>query len=373
MIAFLTICYAALIWIVFFKLKLLRWDRKAQILVVTVGAVAIFLLLVTMNLYQPQAVQATVSQRVVPIVPRVQGRVIEVPIEPNVPLKKGDVLFRIDPAPYQATVDRLEAALAEAEQAVPQLKAAWDEAVAAREQAVAERDIAEVDFQRTSEAFEKEAASQIELDTARARRDVAEAAVRRAQAAEQRAMLAYQSEIGGVNTTVAQTRAQLERAKIDLEECTVYAPADGLVTQLFLEPGAVTSTFESASVMSFVYGEELKIQANFKPNALRHMRAGDGAEVLFDTVPGRVFSAELVDIVPATGSGALTPGGSLLTTEQWSGSDLVTVRIRLTDADPDRQVPVGTPCTVAVYAEGAKPIRIVRKVMLRIQAWLAYL
>ncbi|MHC4216946.1 MAG: HlyD family secretion protein [Planctomycetota bacterium] len=373
MIAFLTICYAAVIWVVFFKLKLLRWDRKAQVLVVTVGTVAIFLLLVAMNLFQPQAVNATVSQRVVAIVPRVQGRVIEVPIKPNAPIKKDDVLFRIDPRPYQDSVNQLEAALAQAEQAVPQLKAAWDQAVAAREQAVAEQDLADVDYNMTLKTFERQAATEIELDRARARRDAAAAAVRRAQAAEQQARLVYESEIGGVNTTVAQTRAQLDLAKFYLEECTVYAPADGFVTQLFLVPGAVTSTFEGASVMSFVYSEELKILANFRTNAFRHMRAGDSAEVLFDTIPGLIFNAEVVDIVPATGSGALTPGGSLLTTEEWSGSDLVAVRIQLTDDGPDRQVPVGTPCTVAVYAEGAKPIRVVRKVMLRMQAWIAYL
>jgi multidrug resistance efflux pump len=373
MIAFLTICYVGLIWLVFFKIRLLPWSRKALAAVVTVGVVAVFLLVVAMNLFQPQSVSATVSQQVVPIVPRVQGRVIEVPIEANTPLEKGDVLFKIDPVPYQATVDRLEAALAEAEQAVPQLKAAWDQAIAAREQAAAEQNLVEIDYQATSEAFERQAASEIEMARAESRRAASAASVSRAQAAELQARLAYQSEVGGVNTTVAQIRAELDQARFYLDECTVYAPADGYVTQLFLEPGAVTSTVEFASVMTFVYGGEIKIQANFRTNALRHMKPGDSAEVVFDTVPGQVFDAEVVYIVPATGSGALAPSGALLTTEQWSGNDLVATYVRITDDRLEQQVPVGTACTVAVYADGAKPIRIIRRVVMRMQAWLAYL
>jgi multidrug resistance efflux pump len=61
--------------------------------------------------------------------------VVEVPVEPNTPLKKGDVLFRIDPSPYQYIVDQKKAALAEAEQNAEELKASLDEASAATERA----------------------------------------------------------------------------------------------------------------------------------------------------------------------------------------------------------------------------------------------
>ena len=66
MIAFLTLCYVGFIWLIFMKLKLLPWGRATQAIVATVGVVGIFMLIVLMGLYQPQTVEATVSQRVVP-------------------------------------------------------------------------------------------------------------------------------------------------------------------------------------------------------------------------------------------------------------------------------------------------------------------
>ena len=84
----------------------------------------------------------TQYQFVVEIVPNVSGTIIEVPIEGNRPLQTGDVLFKIDPRPYQYKVDQIKAALAEAEQAVPQLEAAWKAAVAVTEKAGAQRDLA---------------------------------------------------------------------------------------------------------------------------------------------------------------------------------------------------------------------------------------
>jgi len=374
MIAFLTLCYVGLVWLIFMKLKLLPWGRATQAVVATVGVTGIFMLLVLIGLYQPQSVAATVSQRVVPIVARVQGRVIEVPVEANVPISEGDILFRIDPEPYQAEVDRLTAALAEAEQAVPQLKAVWEEATAARKQSAAQRDLARIDLNLRQKAFDKGAATEIELDTSQARLEANEAGVQRAQATQVKARLAYESEIGGVNTTVAQMRAQLQRAEINLDECTTYAPADGYVTQRFVDEGAVTLTATFSSVMTFVYGGRPPIRAIFRTNALHHMTVGDPVEIVFEAAPGMVFDGELSHIIPATGSGALMPSGTLLTTKELSESDLVLGMITIKDERFDRaRVPIGTGATVAVYTDGAKPIRIVRRVVLRIQAWLNYL
>ena len=126
MIAFLTLCYCGVVWLVFFKLKLLNFDTKAKIVVTTIGVLGIFSLVIAMNLFQPFCASATLFQRTTGLVPNVSGDVLEVNVEPNVPLKKGDVIFRIDPALYQAEVDRLKALLAQAEQNVPQLKASLD-------------------------------------------------------------------------------------------------------------------------------------------------------------------------------------------------------------------------------------------------------
>jgi multidrug resistance efflux pump len=241
-------------------------------------------------------------------------------------------------------------------------------------QAAAEREITAVDLRKTQEAFEKQAATQIELERAQARAAAADAVVERTEAAEERARLAYESEIGGVNTTVAQISAQLTRAQIDLDECTIYAPADGVVTQRAVEVGAVTLTSPFASVMNFVYGEKPVVRAIFRSNARRHMQVGDEAEIVFDAVPGVVFQASVRDIMPATGAGTLSPSGDLLTTSELAASDLVLALLDIDDERFDRtMVPIGTGASAAVYADGAKPIRIIRRVVMRMKAWMAYL
>jgi len=85
----------------------------------------------------------------------VKGRVIEVPVESNVPLKVGDVLFRVDPKPYEFAVSQKKAALAEAEQNVDQLKASLDQATAATEAAKAQLELARQNYDRQLELFEK--------------------------------------------------------------------------------------------------------------------------------------------------------------------------------------------------------------------------
>ena len=105
--------YSFFVWLIFFKFKWLRWTTAAAVVVDHAfrswGSRALMLLL---NVYAPSALDVQVLKYVVQVLPRVTGRVIEVPVEPNRLIKKGDVLFRIDPRPFQYEVDRLEALVA---------------------------------------------------------------------------------------------------------------------------------------------------------------------------------------------------------------------------------------------------------------------
>ncbi len=115
--------YAAFVWLIFIKLKWLPWNIVSQVVVVTIPIVGLTLLILILNIVAPSSHDIRVVNYVVPVVPRVTGRVIEVPIEPNRHIKKGDVLFKIDPEPFQYAVDALTAKLA-----ADQAKLAADEA-----------------------------------------------------------------------------------------------------------------------------------------------------------------------------------------------------------------------------------------------------
>ena len=121
--------YAAICVAVFkiFRIPVNKWTLPTAVLG---GMFLIAIVLLVMSYNHPFSANARIFFATTPIMPTVKGRVIEVPVKANAPLKQGDVLFKIDPQPYQYVVDQKKALLAEAEQNVKQLKAAYDQALA---------------------------------------------------------------------------------------------------------------------------------------------------------------------------------------------------------------------------------------------------
>ena len=133
----LILIYVSLCYVVFkvFRIPVNQWSLATATLG---GIIGIALLMLIMNYNHPFTTNARIYFAVTPVFPSVRGRVIEVPVQANTPLKEGDVLFRVDPTPFQYVVDQKKAALAEAEQNVRQLKASLDQATAAAERANAQ-------------------------------------------------------------------------------------------------------------------------------------------------------------------------------------------------------------------------------------------
>jgi multidrug resistance efflux pump len=311
-IAFLTLCYAAIVWLVFVKLKLLPWNRGSQSAVVGVGLFGIFSLIVAMSLFQPFSTDVRVYQRVVQIVPRVTGRVIEVPVAENAPVAKGDVLFRIDPEPFEYEVERLAADL--------KIK-------------------------------------RILLDDANSLA---------------RARVAAETERDRVQAQHDQTVAMFKAAELNLREATVYAPFDGIVTNLALAPGQIASKMASLPVMTVIDPSTPIILASFSQGALSFVAVGDAVEIAFDRLPGQTVTARVEAILPATGQGALPPSGVLLEFTDQPIPGRFAVRLKLDEEFRDLPLIAGASGVAAVYTDRAQAIRIVRKVVIRMNAWLNY-
>src|SRR6267142_773667 len=96
--------YSFFVWLIFFKFKLLPWNIVSQVIVITIPIIGLTMLILLLNIVAPSSHDIRVVNYVIPINPPVRGLVIEVPIEPNRPIKKGDILFKIDPTPYEITV-----------------------------------------------------------------------------------------------------------------------------------------------------------------------------------------------------------------------------------------------------------------------------
>jgi multidrug resistance efflux pump len=365
--------YVALCFVVFkaFKIPVNQWSLATAAFG---GIVGIALLLLFMNYNHPFTTNARIYFTVTPILPTVKGRVIEVPVKTNTPLKEGDELFRIDPKPYQYIVDQKKAALAEAEQNVGQLKASFDQATAASERANAQLQLAQQTYDRQVELLEKKVVAQATVDTATRNLEASRQTLTGARADEERARLAFVSNIGGVNTAVARLTAELADAQYDLDQTVTKAPSAGFVTQLFLRPGMYVVPAPLRPALVFVNTEESDkaLGAAFQQNALQRVKAGDEAEVAFDAVPGRVFKGKVRLVLDAIAAGQVQSSGTLIDFGAPTGGGRAVAVIDIEDKLDGYQIPLGAAAQVAVYTEHWEHLSLLRKILLRMRSWENY-
>lgn len=370
MLVLLILIYAS-ICVVAFKLLRVPVNQWSVTTAVIGGLAIVGGLLLGMNYNHPFTNDGRLYFYTTPIVPTVRGHVTSVAVEPNVPLKQGDLLFRIDPRPYQYAVDQKKALLAEAEQNVRQLKASLDQASAGVEKAQAQLALAQETYDRQSELLEKQVVSQAAVDKATRNLEAARQTVVASQAAAERARLAFSSEIGGVNTTVASLQADLANAEFNLSETSVVAPTDGYVTQLVLRPGMTVSP--STPTMVFIHSDENTLTASFSQNDLQRIRPNGEAEIAFDAIPGRVFRAKVLVVLDAISQGQLEPTGTLLNPQDRSSQrGRAVARFQLIDDVFDFDLPAGSSAQVAVYSDHLASLAIMRRVLLRMKAWMNY-
>ena len=369
----LILIYVSICIVIFklFSIPVNQWSLSTAVLG---GIVGIALLLLTMNYNHPFTTNARIYFPVTPILATVKGRVVEVPVQTNTPLKEGDVLFRIDPKPFQYVVDGKKAALAEAEQNVDQLKALLDQATAAVGKADAQLQLAQQNYDRQAELFAKNVVARATLDTATRNLDAAKQTLAGAKAEEERARLVYKSEIGGVNTTVATRRAELADAEFDLDQTTTRAAGPGFVTQVSLRPGMYLIPAQLRTAMLFVNTakSDQELGAAFDQNAMQRVVAGNDAEVAFDAVPGRVFKAKVRSVVDAIAAGQLISALTLIEPETRTTAGRAVTIIDVTDDVSNYQIPLGATAQVAIYTEHWHHLSLLRKILLRMRSWENY-
>lgn len=340
------------------------------------GVFLIGFLLLGMNYNHPYSSNGRFYYTTVPINPMVNGKVIETPINVSGRVKKGDILFRLDPTSYAAVVAQRKAALAEAKQSALQLTTARQTSEARLEQARAEE-------QRTREAYERVealgrtgpggAVSQQEIDTKRGLYLASKAAANAAEAELASAKLAETSQIDGVNTTVARLTAELAAAAFDLDQCTVRAPSDGTIEQNILREGMMAVSMPLRPVMVFCPDEPPTFVAAFLQNSAQRLHPDAKAEVAFPAVPGRIFKAKIVRIQEAIAQGQVQATGTLIDPDAIKGQGRVLVSLKFEeDLSPYQLVP-GTTGTAAVYTKHFRHLDVIRKVLLRMNSWTNYL
>ena len=252
---------------------------------------------------------AVVLRNSVQIIPSVAGEVIDVPVAANAPVRKGDILFRIDPTVYQSQVNNIEAHHKFAELRLSQYS--------------------ELQRRETGRAFD----------------------------VQQR------------EAEVEQLRAQLEGANWNLDKTTIRAPTDGYVTNLALRVGARVTA--QTPVMAFIDTSETILGVEISQVYARYVRPGQQAEITFKVFPGQVHKARVDSILQALSTGQVLPGGLAVAPPQVQASPFV-ARIKLEDHEVARRLPAGSTGVAAIFTDHVKASHVIRQVVLRQTAILNY-
>jgi multidrug resistance efflux pump len=344
------------------------------LLTAALGGIAILAALVLgMNYNHPFSSEARFYFNTTPIVPAVSGVVTEVPVKADTKLKAGDVLFRIDPEPFENAVKAKEAALADALQTTHQLRATADAAQKKLESALADRDSAKDVFERSKKLLETGAIAQVQFERAKNTFNAAEATAQSAKSEADRALLEAEAVVKGVNTDVARLQAELDTAKFNLEQSVVRAPTDGTVQQNFLRPGMYAASLPLRPVMIFLHNEKPKFTAAFLQNSAQRIEGGSEAEFILPAVPGRFFKGKVAAVGAFIPQGQLQPSGNLVDPEQIKGEGRILVAIEPEEDLSKYLIVPGSTAQVAIYTHHMHHLAILRKVLLRMKSWTNFL
>ena len=292
------------------KMKIVPFNLFWKCSPLIVLLLLMFGLFIPMGWGAPQG-PALVVRNSVSIVPNVAGEVTDVPVEANKPLKAGDVLFKIDPVPYQAQVDTVGAQLRFEELRLSQMK--------------------QLQSTEAGRAFD----------------------------VEQR------------QADVDKLKGQLLGAQYNLDQTVVRAPSDGYVTNLGLLKGARVANLPLSPVMAFIDTSETVVGVQIQQIFTRYIRAGQDVEVTFKFLPGQVFAGKVVSVLESTAAGQVLVTGAAVTPKQVVALPFV-VRVKLDDSKLAASLPSGTVGAAAIYTPHIKPAHIIRKVILRQIAILNY-
>ena len=283
-----------------------------------------------------------------PVAPSIGGRVVEIYVKENQPVKRGDVLFRLDQRDLKATVDLAQAQVAGAQLAVSQARAAYDResanVAAARENlAFAQHEVERQRKLNTAGAASGQAVDQA-AHTANQARD--QLAVAQRQQSQALAALGGDPNIGDRAPGVMQAHAQLERARLNAGYATVVAPADGVVARVDQLP--VGAYLNASQVAFWLLSGQPWIEANFKEDQIGHMNVGQPVEIDIDAYPGGPLKGHVASFPPGTGS-AFSALPAQNATGNWvKVTQRLPVRIEFDKPPPERAARAGLSAKVKV-------------------------
>jgi multidrug resistance efflux pump len=313
MLEIIILLYALAVWWVFFKRKLYPWNKRAKIIVFVTPVVFVLIMILLMNIFAPSSSDVRVTRHEVPIIPQVKGRVIEVGVTDNQRVKKGDVLFKIDPEPYQASANALNAKLKLAKKRLEENRALVKTGSGNR----FDLEKAEADYEELKE--------------------------------------------------------KTDNSYWELEQTIVRAPNNGTVVNAQLRPGVFLVPTPLRAAMSFLE-DEPQVFMLFHQNELHQIKPGHEAEFYVPTNPGQVYKAKVESVIWAQRQGQVNASGDLPQTGvRPAVPNRFPVKLILEEGSHTELIAAGAIGHGAIYTDNMSFLHFVRKVMLRVYSKLNYI
>lgn len=304
--------YAALVWLLFFKLKVLPWGRTSKISVGLIGLAIILVVLGLLNSLTPSG-RAAVMSKIVEVAPVVGGTVAEVPVTANMIVEKGDVLLRLDKRPFQFAVDLAQANF----------------------------DIASKTYERKSKAYE--------MNTATVSVQVLDESLSAMQAAE----------------------ARLRIAKYELENTDILAPSAGEIASVRVTVGGQVPAM--SGVMPLIPTDSGVIVAVFEQNGGAAIVPGAPVGLAFSRYPGQIHWTTVAGLAKGTSGGQVSVDSTLLDTgDVGSSSELLVFIDWPATVSRDGLAP-GAIGSATVIGANAGPMGSLAKALLWMKAFTSYL
>jgi RND family efflux transporter MFP subunit len=334
-----TIAYFCLVWLIFYRFRLMRFNLFWKFVVFGLYAAAALTEVIVLGQTTPYSKELVVERYVIQLAPEFGGLVSEVHAKPNVPVSKGAPIFSMDAAPWR---DKLT-------------KAAGELASAAQEQKSVEAQLAEAErkLEDAVELVPKQMMAAQELDI---RQDRVEG---------------LKAQVDGIISKQQSLQSEVDEALYNLQHATIVAPADGYLVDLVLRPGGFIRLKQP--VAKFVSTEEVFLVASVDQRSVQWIRRGDEAHFALSMYPGQLFEAKVDAVAWATGRAELTATGALPTQQTLGPSRTFFVKLRPEGDFSGTPLEFGASGLAAIFTSKAIDlVRVLRMIEIQSESLLNY-
>ncbi len=343
--------------------------------VVLILSILIFTWYVLSDRHTPYTDQGAIKGLAIPIAPRVSGYLTDINVNLHSRVKAGDMIFQLDPRPFEIALKTAEANLENTAQQVGARSATVKSSAANLGVARAQLDRAQRNYDRVQSVLEENPGALSQADKDRAETSLMQATERVTSAMAN--LERDQQQLGISGEKNAQFRASLaavEQAQLDLEFSTIYAPANGIIDSYNVDLGFFSQSGQPLAM--FISSTDIWIQADLKENNLANTKIGDKVEFALDLTPGEIYEGTVKSIGSGVTSGYSDRNDlpSVQNSKGWlRDPQRFPVIISIDDQEVRDMSRLGAQVDVVIYTGESTILNSIARFRIRLNSYLSFL